>query len=74
MSAVIRLGRKNLFCTMPFFCLIAGSCAQIASCSQPDRNVKAQVYLHVFSWECEVYRLNISKLPSALRDDLPGMI
>lgn len=24
MPAVIRLGRKNLVCTVPFFCLIAG--------------------------------------------------
>lgn len=42
MSAVIRLGRKNLFCTVPFSGLIAGSCAQTACGSLPDGNAEAQ--------------------------------
>ena len=30
MLAVIRLGRRNVFCAVPFFCLIAGSYSQTA--------------------------------------------
>lgn len=42
MSAVTRLGRKNLFCAVPFSCLIARSCAQTACGSLPDGNVEAR--------------------------------
>lgn len=48
MSAVIRLGRKDLLCAVPFFCLIAGPRAQSAHCRLPDGNAKHGALARVF--------------------------
>lgn len=66
---------RGLVLCLPFSCLIAGSRAQIASGSPPDRNVQAStVRLHGLSWNRGVYRLNIANLQPALRGNLLGII